>query len=108
MSYAGKSQTLNPNDTLCFKVQEIQNLLAAAKQKKYSDSLVAVLRENIAAYQAMADEYVNKYEVDEKIIAAYKEQIKGLEKEIKKWKRKTRWTAIVGAAAVAGTIFVFL
>jgi hypothetical protein len=97
---------VNPNDTLCFKVSTIQNLLIDAKQKKLSDSLVTVLRQNISAYEIIVRELESKDSVNKEIIAVYKNQIAAMEKELKKWKRKVRWTAIAGAVAVGATVFI--
>jgi hypothetical protein len=111
---------ISANDTLCFRVIDIQNVLIAAKQKKVADSLVILLRSDISILSQKITALELKDSVNKEIdltrlsqIQVMKDQRKILEdqivllnKEIKKWKRKQRWTAIGGIVAVAATIFI--
>jgi hypothetical protein len=64
-------------------------VLIAAKQKKVQDTLISLLRSDIA------------------ILTAYQEQVTLLKKEVRKWKNKTRWTALAGIVLTVATIFIF-
>lgn len=97
---------VNPNDTLCFKISQVQKLLIDAKQKKLSDSLIVVLRSDIAALNIIVSELESKDSVNKQIIQVYRDQVSAMQKEVKKWKRRTRWTAVAGAVAVGATVFL--
>lgn len=120
LSLEGKCQS--SNDTLCFKISEVKNLLIAAKQKKYADSLVLVYRSdvNILSQKVAAleikdstnKEINNTYQAmvgtmkDQRVIL--ENQITYLNKEVKKQKRKTTLTAISGILLTSLTAFLFL
>lgn len=120
---ACEAQSKN-SDTLCFSVETVQKLLIAGKQKKALDSLVVSLNADIASYQTIIREEQAKDSVNTEIVKTYvsmisvkdeqrkilEGQINSLNKEVKKWKRKTRWTGIAGILATVGgivaTVFV--
>jgi hypothetical protein len=95
---------------LCFKVSEIQNVLIAAKQKKYADSLVSVYRSDISFLNQKVQALETKDSTNKEINSTYQNmigtmnqqrtilegQITYLNKEVKKWKRKTKFAAISG------------
>lgn len=113
--YAGSSQSI---DTLCFPIKEAREVLTAAKQKKVLDSLVIVLNNDIKSYEVVVRELQGKDSVNKEIVNTYKamietmkeqrlileNQITDLNKEIKRWKRKNRWTAIAGVVTTVGGI----
>lgn len=115
-----KSQT---TDTLCFPVSVIQKILIDAKQKKYVDSLnlllrgdVSILNQKIASLEikdSTNNEINSTYQA---MIGSMKEQrlvfegqITHLNKEVKKWKRKTKWTAVGGLVltGIVTSLFIF-
>jgi hypothetical protein len=113
----GRSQT---TDTICLPVDVAQKVLIAAKQKKVLDSLVVSLNQDIKSYEIVVKELQAKDSVNAQIISTYvsmvntmkdqrkvfEDQIAALNKEVKKWKRKERWTAIAGVAATVGGIIL--
>jgi hypothetical protein len=119
--YAGQSQ--NTNDTLCFKVSEIQNVLIAAKQKKYADSLVSVYRSDISFLNQKIQALETKDSTNKEINSTYQNmigtmnqqrtilegQITYLNKEVTKWKRKTKFAAISGIVltGIVTSLFIF-
>lgn len=114
-----KSQQLNPNDTICFKIQEVQNLLIVAKQGNGFKERVTILNERIVNLQGIIQ---NLQERDSATVVGYEKRIselylqKGiyeteiarLEKENRKLRRKVRWTAIAGVLSTAGAFFIGL
>jgi membrane-bound lytic murein transglycosylase len=114
-NYAAQSQTI---DTLCPPVAQLKKVYAAAAQKKVLDSLVISLNADIRSYEIVVKQLQEKDSVNVEIIRTYiamidtmkeqrkilEDQIATLNKEVKKWKRKTRWTAIAGAVATIGGI----
>lgn len=121
--FAGQSQTLNINDTICFKVSEIQNVLIAAKQKKYADSLVSVYRSDISLLSQKVQALETKDSTNKEINNTYQAMIKTYEAkttilenqivylngQVKKYKRKTKLAAISGLAltAIVAGLFIF-
>lgn len=119
-SFAGKCQS---TDTLCFPVPTIQKLLIDAKQKRYADSLVLIYRsdinilnQKISALQIKDSTGREINKTYESMIQTMKDQrtilenqITYLNKEVLKWKRKTRWTAIAGVltTAIVTGLFIF-
>jgi hypothetical protein len=117
MISVSKSQS---TDTMCFPVPVIQKVLIAAQQKKVLDSLVVVLNSDIRSYEIAVKELQIKDSTNKEIIATYENIIKAkdeqrkilegeivsLNKQIKKWKRKTRLTAIAGVLTTIGGIVV--
>jgi membrane-bound lytic murein transglycosylase len=105
---------------MCFPVPVIQKVLIAAQQKKVLDSLVVVLNSDIRSYEIAVKELSIKDSTNKEIIATYENIIKAkdeqrkilegeivsLNKQIKKWKRKTRLTAIAGVLTTIGGIVV--
>lgn len=114
-SYVSKSQSI---DTLCFDIPTAQKVLTAAKQKKVLDSLVVVLNNDIRSYEIIVQNLQAKDSTNKEIIMTYMEiikakdeqkkvlenQIASLNKEIKKWKRKNRMTAIAGLLTTIGGV----
>src|SRR5690348_15072903 len=107
-----KSQT---TDTLCFPVPVIQKVLIAAKQKQVQDTLINILRSDISELTSIRVQFEGKDSTNKLIIGAMEEQKKVLEgqitslnKELKKQKRKTKWTAIGGIVLSAATAFLFI
>jgi hypothetical protein len=116
-----KSQT---SDTLCFKIADVQKILIAAKQKNLADSLNAVLRSDISILSQKIRALEVKDSINIVIDTTRLEQIKNLNdqkkvledqitllnKEVKKWRRRNRLTAIAGAIGTVGgivaTIFI--
>lgn len=107
-----RSQT---TDTLCFPVPVIQKVLIAAKQKQSQDTLIGVLRSDISILEQMKRTLMAKDTTNQQIILSYHSQVANLEqqkvvlqKEVRKWKRKTTWTAIGGLVLTAATAFILL
>lgn len=112
MSCAVRSQTI---DTLCFTIPQVQKLLIAGQQKKAQDTLIALLNNDIRGYESIVRTFQQKDSVNAVIIGAMTEQRKVFEgqitylnKEVKKWKRKTTWTAIGGVLLTGITSFIIL
>lgn len=129
MPCVGKSQGLDPNDTITFKIFQVQNLLIAAKQKKAADSIVTDLRvrvglltDKINAYEIIAKEFLGKDSLNKDIqglfgskVADMKQQrtileqtIVDFKKEIRRWKRKVRWTAVAGIVATGAVAYLYI
>jgi hypothetical protein len=89
-------------------VPEIQKVLIAAKQKKALDSLVIVYRSDINILQGKINLLEEKDRNSIQIATAYQSQVDILNKEVKKWKRKTRWTAVGGVllTGLVTTLFI--
>lgn len=111
-NYGAKSQT---TDTLCFPVPVIQKVLIAAKQKQVQDTLINLLRSDIIILQQQADAWQAKDSTNKAIIQTYvnmtgtmQQQRVLLEKEVKKWKRKTTWTAIGGILLTGATAYLLI
>lgn len=104
-SFAGKCQT---TDTLCFPVPTIQKLLSDAKQKKALDTLNALLRSDINILSGKINLLEEKDRNHLAIESAYQSQVTILTSEVKKWKRKTTWTAIGGIALTTITALLIL
>jgi hypothetical protein len=108
---------------LCFKVSEIQNVLIAAKQKKYADSLVSVYRSDLSFLNQKIQALETKDSTNKEINSTYQNmigtmnqqrtilegQITYLNKEVKKYKRKTKLASIGGLAltAIVAGLFIF-
>jgi hypothetical protein len=112
ISSGTKSQT---TDTLCFPRPVLEKVLIAAKQKKVQDTLISLLRSDISILEQMKSTLMAKDTTNQQIILSYKSQVGNLEqqkvilqKEVRKWKRKTTWTAIGGLVLTAATAFLFL
>lgn len=120
---------LNPMDTMIFYVYEVQDLLIAAKQKKIADSIIIDLRikvglltDKIDAYEIIAKNFLGKDSLTKDIRALFdskietmKEQrsileqtITDFKKEIKRWKRKVRWTAVAGIVATGAVTYLYI
>lgn len=105
-SFAARSQT---TDTLCFPVPVIQKLLIDAKQKKLADSLNGVYRSDISILQSKIDLLKEKDSNHLQIESIYQGQVTALQKEVSKWKRKNKWTALSGIVltAIVTGLFIF-
>ena len=122
MPCEGRSQGLNPNDTICFRIDIAQNLLILAKQKPICDSIAKLLQDKVVVYETIVKQFVGKDSLNADIKTLFQSEIKTLQeqkavyegqilvlnKQIKRWKRKTRWTAIAGVAATAGVLYLFI
>lgn len=116
-----RSQTLS--DTICFKIGEVQNLLIAAKQKKYADSLVTVYRSDISILNQKVAAFEIKDSTNKQINSTYQAmvqtmkdqrgilegQINYLNKELRMQRTKTKLTAFGGIAlsAIVAGLFIF-
>jgi hypothetical protein len=107
MSYAGSSQNTT-TDTLCAPTRVWRNLLTIAKQKEVQDSLVGVYRSDIDILQGKVNLLEEKDRNSTQIASAYQSQVDILNKEVKKWKRKTRWAGIGGIVltGLVTTLFI--
>ena len=105
-SFAARSQT---TDTLCFPVSVIQKLLIDAKQKKLADSLNTVYRYDISILQSKIGLMEEKDRNHLHIEGVYKEQVSKLERDVRKWKRKTKFAAFSGLllTSIVTGLFVF-
>ena len=129
MPCVGKSQGLDPNDTITFKIFQVQNLLIAAKQKKAADSIVTDLRvrvglltDKINAYEIIAKEFLGKDSLNKDIQGLFGSKVRDMKeqrtileqtivdfkKEIRRWKRKVRWTAVGGIVATAAVTYLYI
>lgn len=107
-----KSQT---TDTICFPLEAIRGVLTAAKQKKVQDTLIELQRQDIAdlnqqihylkAKDSTSREIMKSYQG---IVTTMQDQRKLLEREVNKWKRKTRWTAISGVVLTGLVTFLLI
>lgn len=118
-SFAAKSQT---SDTLCFQIPVIQKVLIAAKQKSLADSLNVLLRSDIAILQNSVHAHQVKDSLNREIIGGYvamtgtmrdqrqvlETQIGVLNKEVRRWKRKTTLAAAGGLLLTGLTTFLFI
>jgi CII-binding regulator of phage lambda lysogenization HflD len=109
-------------DTLCFPIAAVQKLLIDAKQKKYADSLVSVYRSDISFLNQKIQALETKDSTNKEINSTYQNmigtmnqqrtilegQITYLNKEVKKWKRKTRLAGIAGITLTAIVTGLFL
>ena len=107
----------------------MQNLLIAAKQKKAADSIVTDLRvrislltDKINAYEKIAKDFLGKdtLNADIKILFESKvetmkdqrtileQTVKDFKKEIRRWKRKVRWTAVGGIVVAGGLTYLYI
>jgi type II secretory pathway component PulF len=104
-SFAAKSQT---TDTLCFEVPVIQKLLIDAKQKKHLDTLVTVYKGRLEIMQGSINLLNQKEQNYNLIIASHENRIAALNKEVSRWKRKNKWTAIGGIVltGIVTTLFI--
>ena len=119
-SCEGKSQT---SDTLCFDRAVIQKLLIAGKQKQAQDTLIGILRSDISILQQTIRAYQVKDSTNKEIVSTYQamtqtmkdqrtvfeNEITKLNREVRKWKNKTRWTAIGGVVltGLVTSLFIF-
>lgn len=108
-----RSQT---TDTLCFPVPVIKKLLIDAKQKRYADSLVTVYRSDISILNRKINALEVKDSVNREINNTYQAMIGTMKTEttiltgqLKKQKRKTRWTAVSGIVltGIVTGLFIF-
>jgi hypothetical protein len=104
-SYAARSQT---TDTLCFPVPVIQKVLIDAKQKKLVDSLNVLLRSDINILTGKVNLLEEKDRNHLAIEKAYEGQVTVLNREVRRWKRKTTWTAVGGLVLTGLTAFLIL
>lgn len=93
----------------------MKNLLIIAKQKELQDTLITLLNNDIRGYESIVRTFQQKDSVNAVIISTMTEQrkifegqIAYLNKEIKKWKRKTFWTAAGGILLTGITTFLFI
>lgn len=112
ISSGTKSQT---TDTLCFPRPILEKVLIAAKQKKVQDTLINILRSDISILEQMKSTLMQKDTTNQQIIISYRSQVGNLEqqkivlqKEVKKWKRKTTWTALSGLVLTGLVTFLFV
>lgn len=110
-------------DTLCFPISTVQKLLIDAKQKKYADSLVNVYRSDISILNQTVAALETKDSTNKEINSTYQNmigtmnqqrtilegQITYLNKEVTRWKRKTKFAAISGIVltGIVTGLFVF-
>lgn len=109
-------------ETICKPENVFRNLLAIAKQKEVQDTLIALYRSDIAimgeqirthrikdSLQAqMAGTYQSIINTQTQQRQALEGQIGVLNKEVRKWKRKTTWTGIGGIALTLITTALFI
>ena len=105
-SFAANSQS--SSDTLCFPIAVAQKVLIAAKQKKELDSLVHVYRSDVGILQSKVSLLEEKDRNHGQIATTYQAQVDVLNKEVKRWKRKTTFTAIGGLLLTGLTTFLFI
>jgi hypothetical protein len=115
----GSSQTI---DTICFPFKDAQEVLIAAKQKKKLDTLVQSLSADIRSYEITTRTLLAKDSANKEIVATYQAmvgtmreqrtvfegQINVLNREVRKWKNRSRWTAIGGIllTGIVTTLFI--
>jgi hypothetical protein len=82
--------------------------LIEAKQKRLVDSLNTLLRSDVNILQGKINLLEEKDRNHDAIAKAYEGQVVVLNKEVKKWRRKTTWAAIGGIALTALTTFLLI
>ena len=95
-------------------------MLIAAKQKQAQDTLISLLRSDVSLQAGKIEALTAKDSVSRLIIASHvsiegtmnqqrdilQAQITGLNKEVKRWKRKTKWTAAGGLLLAGATAYL--
>jgi type II secretory pathway component PulF len=107
ISLGAKSQ-ISQTDTLCFPVPVIQKVLIAANQKRMVDSLNVLLRSDINILTGKVNLLEEKDRNHLAIEKAYEGQIVVLNKEVRRWKNRTRLAAIGGLLLAGATAWVIL
>lgn len=95
-------------DTICKPERIFRNLLTIAKQKEAQDTLINIYRSDINILQGKINLMEEKDRNHIAIESAYQNQVSVLTKEVKKWRRKTTWTAIGGILLTGITATLFL
>lgn len=107
---------------MCFPVSVVQKLLIAGKQKQVMDSLVTILSFRIAEKEAIIKDLKQKDSANTNIIHTYEnqislmkdqrtvfeDQIKSLNKQLKKERRRTRWTSIAGITLTGIITYLYI
>jgi hypothetical protein len=122
-SLIANCQSTTTDSILCKPVRIYKNLLIAAKQKDYADSLVSLYRNDITILSKKVDALEIKDSTNKEINSTYQAmigtmkeqrtvlevQITYLNRELKRQKTKTTLTAIGGIAlsAIITGLFIF-
>jgi len=120
-------QSLNSNDTIVFKVSEVQNVLIAAKQKNVLQQEIIKLKEDAVNLQAAIstlqktiteledkvgakdktiDTYTKQIQVMEGQLEDYNRLITNLEKQVRKERRQKRLVALAGLVLSGAVFFI--
>lgn len=120
---------MNPNDTLCISVADAQNCAIAKKQRtvlaerivildsniNYLNQTIAATNRNIVALQAKDEnnkviiiqlQEQKQIMMDQRKI--FEDEIKSLQSELKKEKRKRFWTSVSGLAGIGIMAYLYI
>lgn len=124
ISYAGSSQT---TDTICLPLEQAKKVLADAKQKPVLQEQISLLRTDISLLNlrivekdgiikdlekkdgnnaGIIRELQDQKELMQKQIDLHLDQVKTMERMIRREKRKRFWATAAGVLTTAGAIFL--
>lgn len=115
-SFAGLSQNI---DTICFPIPIAQKLYTAAEQKKVLEERVSILTDRIIGLQETISllnqkdsttvaNYESRISIMKDQRGIFEAEIKSLETQLRKEKRKRRWLAIGSGAALTAFGYLYL
>lgn len=122
-------QSLNPNDTICLSIADAQNCAIAKNQRTvlaerivildsniiYLNQTIAVINRNIVALQAKDEnnkviiiqlQEQKQIMMDQRKI--FEDEIKSLQSELKKERRKRFWTSVSGLAGIGIMAYLYI
>jgi hypothetical protein len=106
-------------DTLCFTVPQVRNLLIAAKQKTVLEERVIILSSRIDTLQSIIrsqddkdEATVEGYKLELKVLQEekkiYQDQVSTFEKMLRREKRKRFLTGLGGSLATAAALYLYI
>jgi hypothetical protein len=107
MSWTANCQSTT-TDTICKPERIFRNLLTIAKQKEAQDTLIGIYRSDINILTGKLNLLEEKDRNHQAIEKAYEGQVTVLNREVRRWKNKTRLAAIGGLLLAGATAWVIL
>lgn len=118
IAFAGKSQT--SNDTMCFPIKAIQNLLIAAKQKAILSKDIVKLKSDISLYEVAVTEYKATVKAQERKDSAqvriieeqyqqrliYTQEVNTLNRKLNRARIGTKFVAGAGILALVALLVI--